>query len=70
MVVARPTPLNRRGGIALAGLLVRAWAAGHIVKNDRLAMRVRTRTPETPLLRLVPDRRGFAIAAHWSCCCS
>jgi len=36
---ARPDPLTLGlgAGIAFVGLLVRAWAAGHIVKNDRLA---------------------------------
>ena len=35
----RPTPVTLAVGAAVAftGLLVRAWAAGHIVKNDRLA---------------------------------
>ena len=34
-----PTPLTLvvGGGLAMIGLVVRAWAAGHIVKNDRLA---------------------------------
>jgi protein-S-isoprenylcysteine O-methyltransferase Ste14 len=36
---ARPNPLTLGIGaaIALVGVLIRAWAAGHIVKNDRLA---------------------------------
>ena len=35
----RPNPvtLGVGAGIALVGVLIRAWAAGHIVKNDRLA---------------------------------
>jgi len=33
----RPTTLVVGGAIALVGVLIRAWAAGHIVKNDRLA---------------------------------
>jgi len=32
-----PTTLGVGAAIALAGVLVRAWAAGHIVKNGRLA---------------------------------
>ncbi|GJG88614.1 hypothetical protein tb265_37950 [Gemmatimonadetes bacterium T265] len=37
--LARPNPttLGVGAAIALAGVLVRAWAAGHIVKNGRLA---------------------------------
>jgi protein-S-isoprenylcysteine O-methyltransferase Ste14 len=56
-------------GVALVvlGLLVRAWAAGHIVKNEQLATQgpyAHTRNPlyfGSFLLAL-----GFAIAAHWS----
>ena len=35
----RPSPLTLGVGVAMAliGLTIRAWAAGHIVKNDRLA---------------------------------
>ena len=32
-----PTTLGIGAAVALAGVLVRAWAAGHIVKNGRLA---------------------------------
>ncbi|HEY0778942.1 MAG TPA: isoprenylcysteine carboxylmethyltransferase family protein [Gemmatirosa sp.] len=37
--LARPNPttLGFGAAIALAGVIVRAWAAGHIVKNGRLA---------------------------------
>ena len=37
--LARPTPVTMwiGGTIALLGLLFRAWAAGHIVKNNQLA---------------------------------
>lgn len=40
IVLARPHPwtLAVGGMIALMGLLLRAWAAGHIRKNDRLAV--------------------------------
>lgn len=69
LVVARPTPLTLVVGtaIALTGLLVRAWAAGHIVKNDRLATTgpyAHTRNPLYFGSFLIAA--GFAIAAHWS----
>ena len=39
LIFARPTPLTLAvgGAIALIGVLVRAWASGHISKNERLA---------------------------------
>lgn len=55
------------GLIAFAGVLVRAWAAGHIVKNDRLATTgpyAHTRNPLYFGSFLIAV--GFAIAAHWS----
>jgi protein-S-isoprenylcysteine O-methyltransferase Ste14 len=69
LVVARPTALTLIVGtsIAFAGLLVRAWAAGHIVKNDRLATTgpyAHTRNPLYFGSFLIAA--GFAIAAHWS----
>ena len=69
LVVARPTPLTLvvGGSIALTGLLVRAWAAGHIVKNDRLATTgpyAHTRNPLYFGSFLIAA--GFAVAAHWS----
>lgn len=69
LAVARPTPVTLSAGaaIALAGLLVRAWAAGHIVKNDRLATTgpyAHTRNPLYFGSFLIAA--GFAIAAHWS----
>ena len=69
LVVARPTALTLvvGGSIALAGLLVRGWAAGHIVKNDRLATTgpyAHTRNPLYFGSFLIAA--GFAIAAHWS----
>jgi protein-S-isoprenylcysteine O-methyltransferase Ste14 len=69
LVVARPTPLTLVVGTAIAftGLLVRAWAAGHIVKNDRLATTgpyAHTRNPLYFGSFLIAA--GFAIAAHWS----
>lgn len=69
LVVARPTLLTLLVGTAIAftGLLVRAWAAGHIVKNDRLATTgpyAHTRNPLYFGSFLIAA--GFAIAAHWS----
>jgi protein-S-isoprenylcysteine O-methyltransferase Ste14 len=69
LVVARPTPVTLVVGAAIAfvGLLVRAWAAGHIVKNDRLATTgpyAHTRNPLYFGSFLIAA--GFAIAAHWS----
>ena len=69
LVVARPTMLTLVVGAAIAftGLLVRAWAAGHIVKNDRLATTgpyAHTRNPLYFGSFLLAA--GFAIAAHWS----
>ena len=65
----RPTPLTLAIGalVALVGLGVRAWAAGHIVKNDRLATTgpyAHTRNPLYFGSFLIAS--GFAIAAHWS----
>lgn len=65
----RPTPVTLAVGaaVAFAGLLVRAWAAGHIVKNDRLATTgpyAHTRNPLYFGSFLIAA--GFAIAAHWS----
>ena len=65
----RPTPLTLAVGavLALVGLLVRAWAAGHIVKNDRLATTgpyAHTRNPLYFGSFLIAA--GFAVAAHWS----
>jgi protein-S-isoprenylcysteine O-methyltransferase Ste14 len=54
-------------GFVALGLLVRAWAAGYIVKNEQLAVRgpyAHTRNPlyfGSFLLAI-----GFAVAAHWS----
>jgi hypothetical protein len=65
----KPTPLTLvvGGALALAGLGVRAWAAGHIVKNDRLATTgpyAHTRNPLYFGSFLIAS--GFALAAHWS----
>lgn len=69
LVFARPTPLTLAvgGGIALIGVLVRAWASGHIEKNSRLAVSgpyAHTRNPLYFGSFLIAA--GFAVAAHWS----
>ena len=53
--------------VAMVGLGVRAWAAGHIEKNDRLATTgpyAHTRNPLYFGSFLLAA--GFAIAVHWS----
>jgi protein-S-isoprenylcysteine O-methyltransferase Ste14 len=69
VIFARPTigSLELGGGIALIGVLVRAWASGHILKNDRLATSgpyAHTRNPLYFGSFLIAA--GFAVAAHWS----
>ncbi len=69
LVFARPTPLTLAvgGAIALVGVLVRAWASGHISKNERLARSgpyAHTRNPLYFGSFLIAA--GFAIAAHWA----
>ena len=69
LVFARPTPASLAVGasVALAGVLTRAWASGHIMKNDRLATSgpyAHTRNPLYFGSFLIGA--GFALAAHWS----
>jgi protein-S-isoprenylcysteine O-methyltransferase Ste14 len=69
LAFARPTAMTLAVGVPIAfvGLLVRAWAAGHIVKNNRLATTgpyAHTRNPLYFGSFLIAS--GFAIAAHWS----
>lgn len=69
LAFARPTPMSYVVGglIALAGVLARGWASGHIEKNDRLAVSgpyAHTRNPLYFGSFLIAA--GFAIAAHWS----
>ena len=69
LVFARPTPTMLITGalIALAGLLIRGWASGHIMKNDRLATTgpyAHTRNPLYFGSFLIAC--GFALAAHWA----
>ena len=61
-----PTTLAVGAAVALVGVLIRAWAAGHIVKNDRLATTgpyAHTRNPLYFGSFLIAA--GFALAAHW-----
>ena len=69
LVFARPTAGGLLLGlpVALAGLLVRGWAAGHIVKGERLTTSgpyAHTRNPLYFGSFLLAA--GFGIAAHWS----
>ena len=69
IVFARPNQITLLvgGAIALAGVMVRAWASGHISKNRRLAVSgpyAHTRNPLYFGSFLIGA--GFAIAAHWS----
>ena len=69
LALARPsrTWLVVGGVIALAGVLFRAWAAGHIVKDTQLATSgpyAHTRNPLYFGSFLLAA--GFAVAAHWS----
>ena len=69
LVFARPTPLALAvgGAIALVGVIIRAWASGHIVKNEKLATTgpyAHTRNPLYFGSFLIGA--GFAVAAHWS----
>jgi protein-S-isoprenylcysteine O-methyltransferase Ste14 len=69
LIFARPTPLTLvvGGVIALIGVLVRAWASGHISKNERLATSgpyAHTRNPLYFGSFLIAA--GFAVAAHWA----
>jgi protein-S-isoprenylcysteine O-methyltransferase Ste14 len=69
LAFARPTVRALALGAALAfvGVLVRAWAAGHIIKNDQLATTgpyAHTRNPLYFGSFLIAA--GFAIAGHWA----
>lgn len=69
LIFARPTRAGLVVGaaIALVGLLMRAWASGHIHKNAALATSgpyAHTRNPLYFGSFLIGA--GFAIAAHWS----
>lgn len=69
LAYARPTAgsLVLGASIAFAGVLMRGWAAGHIVKNERLATTgpyAHTRNPLYFGSFLIAV--GFALAAHWA----
>ena len=69
LIFARPTALTLAvgGAIALVGVLIRAWASGHIVKNRVLAVTgpyAHTRNPLYFGSFLIGA--GFAIAVHWA----
>lgn len=69
LAFAHPTAgsLALGAAVSLAGLLIRGWAAGHIVKNDRLATTGPYAHTRNPLyLGSFLIAAGFAIAAHWS----
>lgn len=68
LIWARPTPLTLAvgGAIAFVGVMIRAWASGHIVKNKVLAVTgpyAHTRNPLYFGSFLIGA--GFAVAAHW-----
>jgi hypothetical protein len=69
LLLARPTPLTLAvgGAIALAGVIIRGWASGHISKNERLATSgpyAHTRNPLYFGSFLIAA--GFAVAVHWA----
>jgi protein-S-isoprenylcysteine O-methyltransferase Ste14 len=69
LIFARPLPLTLAvgGGISLIGVVIRAWASGHISKNERLATTgpyAHTRNPLYFGSFLIAA--GFAIAVHWA----
>jgi len=69
LVLVRPTRESLMIGapIALLGVLIRAWASGHIMKNDRLATSgpyAFTRNPLYVGSFLIAV--GFALVAHWA----
>jgi protein-S-isoprenylcysteine O-methyltransferase Ste14 len=69
LIFARPTLLTLAVGglIALLGVLIRAWASGHISKNERLATTgpyAHTRNPLYFGSFLIAA--GFAVAVHWT----
>ncbi len=64
---ATPITVVVGGLVAFIGVLVRAWAAGHIVKNDRLATTGPYAHSRNPLyFGSFLIAAGFAIAAHYS----
>lgn len=69
IVLARPRPLTLGAGgvVAVCGLLVRAWASGHIRKNDALAVSGPYAYTRNPLyLGTFMLGIGFTVAAAGS----
>lgn len=67
LAFVRPTPGSLLLGIpvAFAGLLIRAWAAGHIVKNEQLTTTGPYAHTRNPLyFGSFVLAAGFALAAH------
>lgn len=65
--VATPGGVAIGAAVAVLGLLVRAWAVGHIVKNDTLTTSGPYAHVRNPLyFGSFLLACGFAIAAHWS----
>ena len=69
LIFARPTVIGliTGGAIAFVGVVIRAWAAGHIMKDNRLATTgpyAHTRNPLYFGSFLIAA--GFAIAVHWT----
>ncbi|MEO5902421.1 MAG: isoprenylcysteine carboxylmethyltransferase family protein [Gemmatimonadaceae bacterium] len=69
LIWARPSAVTLPVGAAIAfvGVMIRAWASGHIVKNKKLAVTgpyAHTRNPLYFGSFLIGA--GFAVAAHWS----
>ena len=67
--LARPTPVSLAAGalVALAGVAMRAWAAGHLRKNQELAVSGPYAHVRNPLyVGTLTTGIGFAIAgAEW-----
>jgi protein-S-isoprenylcysteine O-methyltransferase Ste14 len=69
LAFARPTPGSLLLGLPVAfmGLLIRAWAAGHIVKDEKLTTTGPYAHTRNPLyFGSFMIATGFALAAHWS----
>ena len=65
--VATPLSVAVGTGVAVIGLAIRAWAVGHIVKNDTLTTSGPYAHVRNPLyFGSFLLACGFAIAAHWS----